>query len=125
MPDHGSAIEDAEDKDDDNDPLFEVSSQHLPPEFILSNRPSDRFILHSDMKKFTSMDLSKLATKCEVINMAREDFLKSAYSCLLGTSVDIVKSDPVILVKIDAAVRKILGIDEAKLFNMTSPSKKR
>ena len=71
------------------------------------------------------MDLSKLATKCEVINMAREDFLKSAYSCLLGTSVDIVKSDPVILVKIDAAVRKILGIDEAKLFNMTSPSKKR
>ena len=107
---------------EENDPIFEVSSQPLPPEFILSQRPKERFILNTDLKKFTTTDINK--KKCEVLELTREEFIKSAYSCLVGTQVDIVKADPVILIKVDPAVRKMLGIDEPKLFNHSSPSKK-
>ena len=110
------------DSSDEDNPIFEVSSQPLPPEFILSQRPKERFILYTDLKKFTAMDINK--KKYEVLELARDEFIKTAYSCLMGTQVDIVKADPVILIKVDPAVRKILGIDEPKLFNHPSPAKK-
>ena len=111
--------------DEDFEPIFEVSSQPLPPEFILSHRPTERFVLHSDLKKFTSLDINKLSSKHDVIQLPREEFLKTAYSCLVGTSVDIVKTDPVTLVKVDPGVRKMLGIDEPKLFSQETKKKVR
>ena len=114
------------DDDDDNAPVFEVSSQPLPPEFKLSQRgPNERFILHTDLKKFTSMDIHKLSKSksCEILELAREEFIKSAYCCSIDQRVEAA-SDPVILIKVDPTVRKILGIDDPKLFNHSSPTKK-
>merc|ERR1739838_81830 len=107
------------DEDDDDDDLefeFEVSSQPLPPQFMLPQHPDEKFVLATDLKRFTSLDLTKLMGKLNTIKMAREDFIKSAYCCLLGASVDpTTKQDHVVLVKADSQLKKITGCGRSKI----------
>ena len=115
---------DLDDDDDDDDPEFEfeVSSQPLPPQFALPQYPHEKFVLATDLKRiFTSLDVTK--SKLNTIKMARDDFVKSAYSCLLGASPIIdaapaaTKHDQVVLVKADSQLKKLLAVDDPKLFH--------
>ena len=62
--------------------------------------------------------------------MARDEFVKSAYCCLLGASVSVdagTKNDHVVLVKADSHLKKLLAVDDPKLFhnlNATNTKKK-
>ena len=116
-----------EDDDDDLDFEFEVSSQPLPPQFRLPQYPDEKFVLATDLKRFTSLDLTKLMGKLNTIKVAREDFIKSAYCCLLGATVDpTTKQDQVILVKADSQLKKLLAVDDPKLFhNLNANVKKK
>lgn len=113
--------------DDDDDALFEVSSQPLPPQFIVPQHPKDKYILATDLKRLYNVDASKASAKFTTFQMPREEFVKSAFCCLLGASVDPGSAEQVLLVKVDAHLRKVLGVDDAKLFHnlsMTSSKKK-
>jgi len=56
--------------------------------------------------------------KLNTIKMARDDFIKSAYCCLLGASVDPnTKEDQILLVKADFQLKKLLAVDDPKLFH--------
>lgn len=103
--------------DDEEDLLFEVSSQPLPPQFIVPQHPNDKYILAADLKRFANVDASKPSAKFSTLQMAREEFVKSAFCCLLGASVDPGSGEQVLLVKVDAHLRKVLGVDDAKLLN--------
>ena len=122
-----------DDSDDDDDAMefeFEVSSQPLPPQFALPQHPDEKFVLATDLKRFTSLDLTKLTGKLNTIKMARDEFVKSAYCCLLGASVSVdagTKNDHVVLVKADSHLKKLLAVDDPKLFhnlNATNTKKK-
>ena len=123
---------DLDDDDDDDDPEFEfeVSSQPLPPQFALPQHPDEKFVLATDLKRFTTLDLTKLTCKLNTIKMTRDEFVKSAYCCLLGASVSVdagTKNDHVVLVKADSHLKKLLAVDDPKLFhnlNATNTKKK-
>ena len=110
-----------EDDDGDQEFEFEVSSQPLPPQFALPQHPHEKFVLATDLKRiFTSLDMTK--SKLNTIKMARDDFVKSAYSCLLGASpitdaAPATKHDQVVLVKADSQLKKLLAVNDPKLFH--------
>jgi hypothetical protein len=113
---------------DDDDFDFEASAQPLPPQFRFAQRLNEKYVLANDLKRFTPMDVNKLANKFSVVKMPREEFLKTAFSCLLGATVDPGKADPVVLVKVEPSLHKLMGVNDAKLFNSVSahsPSKHR
>lgn len=113
----------------DSDFDFEVSAQPQPPHFKFPQHPDDHFVLASDLKKLTNQDANKLGAKFTLLKMPREDFVKTAFCCLLGVTVDPGKAEPVVLVKVDAALKKLMGVDDPKLFNnlscTVSPAKKK
>lgn len=115
--------------DAQNDFDFEVSAQPLPPQFKFPQHPDDYFVLASDLKKLTNQDVTKLGSKFTLQKMSREDFMKTAFCCLLGVTVDPGKSEPIVLVKVDAALGKLMGVDDSKLYNSlsctVSPTKKK
>ena len=128
------ATDSDDDSDDDDDAMefeFEVSSQPLPPQFALPQHPDEKFVLATDLKRFTSLDLTKFPGKLNTIKMARDEFIKSAYCCLLGASVSVdagTKNDHVVLVKADSHLKKLLAVDDPKLFhnlNATTNTKKK
>ena len=114
----------------EDDPLdfeFEVSSHPLPPQFKLYDQPGKKFVLVHDLKKFTSMDSKKIAAKFTTLEMKKEDFVRRSINCLVGAQMDPGKSDLVVLVQVDPALKKLMGIDDPKLFQNPgtygSPSK--
>ena len=119
-------------KMDEDDPLnfeFEMSSQPLPAQFKLYDQPGKKFVLASDLKPFTSLDAKKLAAKFNTLEMKKEDFLRRAVNCLVGggaASAAAGKTDSVLLVEVDAALKKLMGVDDPKLSqapSSSSPSK--
>ena len=115
---------DVPDSDSEEEPLFEVTSQPLPPQFTLSQYPQDKFMLASDLK----MEANKMK-QLTTVKMSNEEFVKSAFCCLVGSSFNPGNKDLVVLVKVDSTVKKFLAIDDSKLFHNlnispTSKSKK-
>merc|ERR1719412_1371141 len=75
-------------------------------------------LIQTRMMMVTRNSNSKLNT----IKMARDDFVKSAYSCLLGASpitdaAPATKHDQVVLVKADSQLKKLLAVNDPKLFH--------
>ena len=122
--------QDDDDDEDSSDFEFEVSSQSLPPQYTFSQYPDDKFVQASELKKSLSIDVNKVGGKLNLVKMPRDEFVKTAFCCLLGRNVDPGKADPVLLVKVDATLNKMMGVNDSKLFNNLttgtnhSPSKK-
>lgn len=125
-----------DDDESDNDFEFEVSSQPLPPQFTFTRYPDEKFVQVAELKKSFGIDMKQLGKVQSnlVIKMPREEFIKTAYCCLLGSSIDPGKADPVVMVAVTDGLNKILGINSSKLFNnlpssvkktSTSPSSKK
>ena len=112
------------DDDSDDEFNFEISSQPLPPQLTFSQYPEDKFVQASELKRYLNIDVNKNC-KSNLVKMPWDEFVKTAFCCLLGRSVDPGKADPVVLVKIDSNLKKLMGINDPKLFNnLPSTSKK-
>ena len=123
-----------DDDDSDSDFEFEVSSQPLPPQFTFTRYPDEKFVQVAELKKSFGIDMKQLGKQSNLVKMPREEFIKTAYCCLLGSSTDPGKADPVLMVAVTDGLNKILGINSSKLFNnlpsksakaSTSPSSKK
>ena len=104
-----------ESEDDAGDFQFEVTSQPLPPQYMLSNHPGDKFVLAADLRRFN--DSTKLSSRLTTLKLTRDEFTRTAYCCLVGGLVDVGKNEEVVLVKVDATLKKLLGVDDPKLHN--------
>ncbi len=128
LPSSSSIGQDNDDDDSDFEPLFQVTSQPLPPQYMLPvQHPGDKFVLVTDLKRF-NIDVGKSSSRLSTVRIPHDEFVKSAHCCLLGATVDLKKgpaaaADPVVtLVKVDAHLNKALGIDEPKLLHSVSLS---
>jgi hypothetical protein len=106
-----------DDDSDDSDFEFEVSSQPLPPQFTFTRYPDEIFVQVAELKKSFGIDMKQLGKQSNLVKMPREEFIKTAYCCLLGSSIDPGKADPVVMVAVTDGLNKILGINSSKLFN--------
>jgi hypothetical protein len=102
-------IEDSTRSESPTDFEFEVSNRMPPPFYQLSDREG-RFILAADFKASTSIDVSKQASKHDVVELNRDEFLRLGRCCDLGVkpNPEIFCRDKVILVKFDSNIKKLL-----------------
>ena len=98
-----------------DDFVFECSAQPLPPFFQFLDREG-HFLKVADLRAFLHgrLDMKRLET---IVDMTREDFLRTAHCCLLGhkkAKAELkhdVATNIVQLVQVDDGVRKMLGMD--------------
>merc|ERR1719323_1854871 len=105
--------------------VFECTSQPLPPFFQFPDREG-HFLKVADLRAFLHgrLDMKRLES---IVDMTREDFFRTAHSCLLGhkkamhhhgnskAGKDEVANNIVQLTQVDDAVRKMLGIDSVEV----------
>ena len=89
---------------------FEITNR-LPPPFYLFPDREGRFVLSADFKSSTAIDVTtKNSSKLDVVEMPREDFLRLGRCGILGVkpNPDVFKRDKVVLVRLDAAAKRLL-----------------